>query len=124
MQEFRFFGTGRQSALAEPRTACRTSSAKLLCLNVGIRIVADCVPISCQVTRKLKRAKTLEYNTASAIIFIHCCKQLFLYHIVILNYMALWSRLIFLNSLMIKNGSFFEHPKFFTNLFDVYIHNI
>jgi hypothetical protein len=37
-----------------------------------IRIVADCVALSCQVTRKLKRATTFEFTTDSAIIFIHC----------------------------------------------------
>lgn len=41
-------------------------------ISVSIRIVADCVALSCQVTRKLKRATTLEFTTISAIIFIHC----------------------------------------------------
>jgi len=41
-------------------------------LTLSIRIVADCVALSCQVTRKLNRAKTLEFTTISAIIFIHC----------------------------------------------------
>jgi hypothetical protein len=41
-------------------------------LTFSIRIVADCVALSCQVTRKLKRATTLEFTTISAIIFIHC----------------------------------------------------
>ena len=42
----------------------------------SIRIVADCVALSCQVTRKLKRATTLEFTAASAIILIHCWWQL------------------------------------------------
>ena len=41
-------------------------------LTVSIRIVADCVALSCQVARKLKRATPLEFTTVSAIIFIHC----------------------------------------------------
>ncbi len=41
--------------------------------TVGIRIVADCVVLFCQVTRKLKRATTIEFTTKPAIIFIHCC---------------------------------------------------
>lgn len=40
--------------------------------TVSIRIVVDCVGLSCQVTQKLKRATTLEFTTESAIIFIHC----------------------------------------------------
>ncbi len=44
----------------------------LLAITVSIRIVADCVALSCQVTRKLKRATTVEFTTVSAIIFIHC----------------------------------------------------
>ena len=36
-----------------------------------IRIVADCGLHSCQVTKKLKRATTLEITTEPAIIFIH-----------------------------------------------------
>ena len=40
-------------------------------LTVRIRIVADFVTLSCQVTRKLKRATTLEFTTISAIIIIH-----------------------------------------------------
>jgi hypothetical protein len=43
-----------------------------------IRIVADCVALSCQVTRKLKRATTLEFTTDSAIIFIHLYISTFL----------------------------------------------
>ena len=43
-------------------------------ITVSIRIVADCVPLSCQTTRKLKRATTVEFTTVSAIIFIHCYK--------------------------------------------------
>ena len=49
-------------------------------LTVGIRIVADCVALSCQVTRKLKRATTLEFTTVSAIIFIHCYHPLFIHN--------------------------------------------
>ena len=44
----------------------------LLMLTVCIRIVADCVALPCQDTRKLKRATTLEHTTVTAIIFIHC----------------------------------------------------
>ena len=40
--------------------------------TLSIRIVADCVALSYQNTRKLKRAKALEFTTVSAIIFIHC----------------------------------------------------
>jgi len=43
---------------------------------VNIRIVADCVALSCQVTRKLKRANTPEFTTFPAIIFIHCYSQI------------------------------------------------
>ena len=43
-----------------------------LLTTFSIRIVADCVALSCQVTRKLKRAKAFEVTTISAIIFIHC----------------------------------------------------
>jgi len=43
-----------------------------LLATVRIRIVADCGLLSCQVTRKLKRAITLEFTTETAIIFIHC----------------------------------------------------
>ena len=39
--------------------------------TVSIRIVADCVALSCQVARKLKRATALNFTTISAIIFIH-----------------------------------------------------
>ena len=41
-------------------------------LTVSIRIVADFVALSCQVTRTLKRVTALEFTTTSAIIFIHC----------------------------------------------------
>ena len=37
-----------------------------------IRIVADCVALSSQVTGKLKRAIAFEFTTEPAIIFIHC----------------------------------------------------
>jgi hypothetical protein len=40
--------------------------------TVSIRIVADCVALSYQVTRKLMRATNLEFTTIQAIIFIHC----------------------------------------------------
>jgi len=43
-----------------------------LLITLSIRIVADCVALSCQVTRILKRATTLEFTTIPAIIFIHC----------------------------------------------------
>ncbi len=42
-------------------------------VSVSIRIVADCAALSSQVTKKLKRATTLEFTTVPAIIFIHCC---------------------------------------------------
>ena len=51
--------------------------------TVSIRIVADCVALSCQVTRKLKRATTLEFTTISAIIFIHCYRQFLLSQLLI-----------------------------------------
>jgi hypothetical protein len=41
-----------------------------LAIPVRIRIVADCVALSCQVTRKLKWATNLDFTTISAIIFI------------------------------------------------------
>jgi len=50
----------------------------LLLLTVSIRIVADCVALSCQVTRKLERAITLEFTKISAIIFILCYRQFLL----------------------------------------------
>lgn len=40
-------------------------------IKFSIRIVADCVALSCQVIRKLKRATALEITTITAIIFIH-----------------------------------------------------
>ena len=43
-----------------------------LLTTVSIRIVAGCVALFCQVTRKLKRATNLGFTTVSAIIFIHC----------------------------------------------------
>lgn len=43
-----------------------------LVITLSIRIVADCVALSCQVTGKFKRATNLELTTFSAIIFIHC----------------------------------------------------
>lgn len=46
--------------------------------TVSIRIVANCVALSCQVTRKLKRATTLAITTEPAIIFIHCCAAYFI----------------------------------------------
>ncbi len=45
----------------------------------SIRIVADCVALSYQVTKKLKRARTLELTAISAIIFIHCWQLGFIY---------------------------------------------
>jgi hypothetical protein len=41
-------------------------------ITFSIRIVADCVALSCQVARKLERATTLEFTSVPAIIFIHC----------------------------------------------------
>jgi hypothetical protein len=41
--------------------------------TVSIRIVADCGFQVCQATQKMKRAKTFDFTTVSAIIFIHCC---------------------------------------------------
>jgi hypothetical protein len=49
----------------------RILSFKLL-PTVSIRIVAGSVVLSCQDTRKLKRAATLKFTTESAIILIHC----------------------------------------------------
>jgi len=40
--------------------------------TASIRIVADCVAFSCQVTIKLKLATSLEFTIVSAIIFMHC----------------------------------------------------
>lgn len=34
--------------------------------------VADCVALPFQITRRLKRATTLEFTDISVIIFIHC----------------------------------------------------
>ena len=45
--------------------------------TVSIRIVADCVELSCHIIRKLKRDKALEFTTISAIIFIHCYAAIF-----------------------------------------------
>jgi len=42
------------------------------CITFSIRIIADFVALSCQVTQKLKRDTTLEFTANSAIIFIHC----------------------------------------------------
>jgi hypothetical protein len=49
----------------------------ILCTTVSIRIVADCVALSCQITRKLKWATTLEFTANSAIIFIQCYATIF-----------------------------------------------
>jgi hypothetical protein len=49
----------------------------ILCTTVSIRIVADCVALSCQITEKLKRATTLEFTAEPAIIFIHCYATIF-----------------------------------------------
>jgi len=43
-----------------------------LLVTVSIRIVAECEANSCQITKKLKRATTLEFTTITAIIFILC----------------------------------------------------
>lgn len=48
-------------------------------LTVCIRIVADCGLHPYQVTRKLKRATTLEITTEPAIVFIYCCMPFFIY---------------------------------------------
>ena len=53
----------------------------LINLTVSIRIEADCVALSCQVTRKLKRAKVLEFTAVSAIIFILCYELFCLFSI-------------------------------------------
>jgi hypothetical protein len=55
---------------------CRIGNS-LKCITFSIRIAADCVALSCQVTQKLKRATTFEITTISAIIFIHCYVQFF-----------------------------------------------
>jgi len=44
-----------------------------LAITLGIRIVADCGLQTCQTTQKMKRTKTFDFTTVSAIIFIHCC---------------------------------------------------
>jgi hypothetical protein len=49
-------------------------------LTVSIRIVADCVLLSCQTEMKLKRATSLELTTDPAIIFIYCYGQFLIYH--------------------------------------------
>jgi len=46
---------------------------KACLLTVSIRIVADCMVLSCHVTEKLKQVKSLKFTTISAIIFIHLC---------------------------------------------------
>jgi len=51
----------------------KTKIAQKPTSTVRIRIVADCFVLSYQVTRKLKRAITLEISAISAIIFIPCC---------------------------------------------------
>ena len=51
--------------------------------TVSIRIVADCVHLSCQVTRKLQRATNLEFTTVSAIIFIHSTFVSICFHLVL-----------------------------------------
>uniref|UniRef100_UPI004049C255 hypothetical protein n=1 Tax=Flavobacterium sp. TaxID=239 RepID=UPI004049C255 len=38
-----------------------------------LRAVADCASPPCQVTKRLERAKALEFTTITAIIFTHCC---------------------------------------------------
>jgi hypothetical protein len=51
-------------------------------LTVRIKIVAECVALSCQNTRKLKRTTTLKFTTISAIIFIHLkFAKLFIYQL-------------------------------------------
>jgi hypothetical protein len=42
-------------------------------ITLIIRTVADFGMLSCQVTRKLKRATPLYFTVISAIIFIYCC---------------------------------------------------
>ncbi len=46
--------------------------AKVLSTMVSIGIVADCVVLSCQVTRKLKWANALYFITIPATIYIQC----------------------------------------------------
>ena len=67
---FFFIFEGRKTK--NPSNYHFSSSVIALHTTVSIRIVADCVALSCQVTRKLKRATSLEFTTLSAIIFIHC----------------------------------------------------
>lgn len=64
--------------ILSPSSFEKTEKVGLWMLTARIRIVADCVALSCQVTEKLKRATTLEFTTVSAIIFIHRCSQLFI----------------------------------------------
>ena len=59
---------------------CLSSVFLHLLPTVSIRIVADCVALSYQVTRILKRATTLEFTTEPAIIFIHCYQLGFLFN--------------------------------------------
>jgi hypothetical protein len=50
--------------------------------------VADCGLQTCQITGKLKRATKIEFTTGSAIIFIHCCKQVFIHTRLFVIYLA------------------------------------
>jgi len=57
--------------------------------TVSIRIVADCGLQTCQATQKMKRAKTFDFTTVSAIILYIVVRSLFLlseYYIVITTF--------------------------------------
>ena len=46
-------------------------------ITLSIRIVAGCVALYCQVTRRLKRPTTVDFTSVPAIIFIHCYQPYF-----------------------------------------------
>ena len=70
------FGCAKRSRVRQNR---RNMTWTMFChsllqlgLTFSIRIVADCVALFSQITRKLKRSITSEFTTVSAIIFIQC----------------------------------------------------
>jgi hypothetical protein len=54
-------------------------------LTVSITIVADCVPLSCQVARKLKRATTPEFTHEPAIISYIIVQSVFIFIVIFLQ---------------------------------------
>jgi len=78
---------------------CRSCCLLGLHTTVSIRIVADCGLHSCQVTRKLKRATTIEFTTAPAIIFINC-----------------WTKSAFADSCLKLRDSFYTRRLFITKI--------